>query len=163
MKKLAGATLFVCACAGLVFTQMVPIFAQTKTPTAAASSRGPSVPQAIQQLEHDWFDAASAGDTDKVSTILAEDWVGIYGGGEKATKKGYLADVKSGNVRPNTLTEFGPIDVKVLGGVAVVQGSYIIKRTAADGKDSAGKYGWMDVFVKRDGKWVVVRSQLAQW
>jgi hypothetical protein len=49
--------------------------------------------------------------------------------------------------------------VKVLGSVAVVQGTNTEKSTSADGKDSSGKYAWMDVFVKRDGKWVVVRSQ----
>jgi hypothetical protein len=47
----------------------------------------------------------------------------------------------------------------VLGSVAVVQGTNTEKSTTTDGKDSSGKYAWMDVFVKRDGKWVIVRSQ----
>jgi hypothetical protein len=55
--------------------------------------------------------------------------------------------------------EFGPMDVKLLGSIAVVQGTNTEKSTSADGKDSSGKYAWMDVFVKRDGKWVIVRSQ----
>ena len=29
------------------------------------------------------------------------------------------------------------------------------------GKDTSGKWVWMDVFAKRDGKWVAVRSQAA--
>jgi hypothetical protein len=45
------------------------------------------------------------------------------------------------------------VSVKVLGNVAVVQGSDTEKSTS-DRKDSSGKYAWMDVFVKRDGKWV---------
>jgi hypothetical protein len=28
-----------------------------------------------------------------------------------------------------------------------------------NGKDTSGKYGWMDVFVKTGDKWVAVRSQ----
>jgi hypothetical protein len=28
-------------------------------------------------------------------------------------------------------------------------------------KDSRGTFAWMDVFMKRDGKWVAVRSQTA--
>jgi hypothetical protein len=49
--------------------------------------------------------------------------------------------------------------VKVLGNVAVVQGTNTEKSTSTNGKDSSGKYAWMDVFVRRDGKWVIVRSQ----
>jgi len=30
-----------------------------------------------------------------------------------------------------------------------------------EGKDSSGKYVWMDVFEKREGKWQAVRSQNA--
>jgi hypothetical protein len=52
------------------------------------------------------------------------------------------------------------MDVKVIGNVAVVQGSDTEKGTSS-GKDSSGKYVWMDVFANRNGKWVVVRSQEA--
>jgi len=41
---------------------------------------------------------------------------------------------------------------------AVVQGSDT-EKSMTNGKDSSGKYVWMDVFVKRDGKWVAVRSE----
>ncbi len=149
MNKLAGAVLLVSACVGLAF-------AQTQTPPA----KGPSVAQAIKQLEHDWTDAAKAGDTDKLSQILADDWTGIGYDGKKATKQSILADVKSGANKMESF-EFGPMDVKVLGSVAVVQGSDTEKSTTG-GKDSSGKWVWMDVFAKRDGKWVAVRSQSAK-
>jgi ketosteroid isomerase-like protein len=66
--------------------------------------------------------------------------------------------MKSGTAKLESF-EFGPMDVKVLGSVAVVQGSNTEKSTTSDGKVSSGKYAWMDVFVKRGGKWVIVRSQ----
>jgi hypothetical protein len=53
------------------------------------------------------------------------------------------------------------MDVKVMGSVAVVQGSDTEKSTTK-GKDTSGKWIWMDVFVKRDSKWVAVRSQSAK-
>jgi ketosteroid isomerase-like protein len=151
VKKLALATLLVCACTGLAF-------AQAPGP-AAAPSKTPSVSQALQQMEHDWVDAAKTGDVDKLGSILGDDWVGLGYGAGKATKQSMLADVKSGASKVETFA-FGPMDVKVLGNVAVVQGSDTEKSTSA-GKDSSGKYLWMDVFVKRDGKWVAVRSQTA--
>ena len=150
MKKVAGAVLLVSACVGLAF-------AQTQTPPA----KGPSVAQAIKQLEHDWTDAAKAGDIDKLSQILADDWTSIGYDGSKATKQSMLADVKSGANKLESF-EFGPMDVKVLfGSVAVVQGSDTEKSTSK-GKDTSGKWVWTDVFVKRDGKWVAVRSQSAK-
>lgn len=145
MKKLVGAVLLVSACVGLAF-------AQTQTPPA----KGPSVAQAVKQLEHDWVDAAKAGDTDKLGQILADDWTGLGADGSKQTKQSYLADIKSGKSKLESF-EFGPMDVKVMGNVAVVRGSDTEKSTT-NGKDSSGKFAWMDVFVKRNGRWVAVRS-----
>ena len=147
MNKLVVGILLVFACFGLAI-------AQTPTPRA----KGPSASESIKQLEHDWADAAKVGDTDKVSQILADDWIGVGYDGAKETKESHLADMKSGKFKLESF-EFGPMDVKVLGSVAVVQGTNTEKSTSANGKDSSGKYAWMDVFVKRDGKWVIVRSQ----
>jgi hypothetical protein len=35
------------------------------------------------------------------------------------------------------------------------------KKSMADGKDTSGKWAWMDVFEKRGDKWVAVRSRNA--
>jgi len=148
MKTLVGAVLLVSACVGLAF-------ARAQTPPA----KGPSVAQVVKQLEHDWIDAGKAGDVDKLSQILADDWTGIDYDGSKETKQSFLAGVKSGADKIESF-EFGPMDVKVIGSVAVVQGSDTEKSTT-NGKDTSGKWVWMDVFVRRDGKWVVVRSQSA--
>jgi ketosteroid isomerase-like protein len=149
MKEFVGGVLLVCACAGLVF-------AQTQTPPATSSS----VSQAVQKLEHDWTDAMIAANVDQLGQILADDWVAIGPDGASETKATYLADVKSGTLKVETF-DFGPMDVKVLGNVAVVQGSDT-EKSSYQGKDTSGKWAWMDVFVKRDGKWVAVRSQNAK-
>ena len=49
----------------------------------------------------------------------------------------------------------------MIGNIAVAQGTDT-EKSIFDGKDSSGKYAWMDVFAKRDGKWVAVRSQTAK-
>jgi uncharacterized protein (TIGR02246 family) len=149
MKKLTGAVLLAFVCVGLVFAQ-----------AAKAPAKAPSVSDAVKQLEHDWTDAMKAGDADKLGQILADDWTGLGYDGKKSTKQSYLADLKSGASKLESF-EFGPMDVKVLGNIAVVQGSDTEKSTT-NGKDSSGKYVWMDVFAKRDGKWQAVRSQTAK-
>lgn len=154
MKKFAGAILLICATVGIVY-------AQTKktAPAASAKTAGPSVSDAVKQLEHDWSDAMKAKDADKLGAVLADDWAGIGPDGTKETKKSYIGEMTGG---ATTLTsfEFGSMDVKVIGSTAIVQGSDTEKSTTK-GKDSSGKYVWMDVFAKRDGRWQTVRSQTA--
>ncbi len=150
MKNLAFATVLFALSAGVAF-------AQTPAPAAA---KAPSAAAAVKQAEHDWTDASKAGDTDKLSQIIADDWSGVGPDGAKMTKAAFIDGYKSGKSKLESF-EFGPMDVKVLGNVAVVQGSDTEKSTT-DGKDSSGKYSWTDVFAKRDGKWVAVRSHLTK-
>jgi len=148
MKRTAGLVFLVLACVGTAMAQ-----------AQAPAAKGPSAAQAVKQLEHAWIDAVKAGDADKLGEILADDWMSIGYTGKMATKQETLADVKSGKSKIESF-EFGPMEVKVLGNVAVVQGTDT-EKSIQGGKDSSGKWAWMDVFVKREGKWVCVRSQSA--
>ena len=100
-----------------------------------------------------------AHDIDKLSQIIADDWSGLGYDGSKSTKKEILNDVKSGASKIESF-EFGPMDVKVIGTVAIVQGSDT-EKSSTKGKDTSGKWVWMDVFMNRNGKWQAVRSQTA--
>ena len=142
MKKLIVAVLCGIACVGAAF-------AQTKTSTA----------QTVRQLEHAWVDAVKAGDASKLTEVMADDWTAIGPDGAKITRAGYMEDVKNGTEKVTSF-EFGPMDVKVLGNVAVVQGSDV-EKSSYKGKDTSGKWVWMDVFALRNGKWLAVRSQMA--
>jgi uncharacterized protein (TIGR02246 family) len=148
MKKLAGTILLVAAFAGLALAQ-----------DKMAPAKVPSTAESVKQLERDWIAAEKAGDADKLSQILADDWVALGPDGSTVTKAAFIADYKSGKSKVETF-EMGPMTVKVMGNVAVVQGSDT-EKSKTEGKDSSGKYVWMDVFEKRDGKWQAVRSQNA--
>ena len=149
MKKLIGAVLFACVCVGLVLAR-----------PAEAPSESPSVADTLKQLEQDFGDAIKAVDANKLNQILADDWVNLGGGGRILTKEGFLRDLKSGNDKLESF-ELGPMEVKVLGNVAVAQGT-VTEKSNTSGQDSSGKSVWMDVFVKRGDKWVIVRSLSAK-
>jgi len=149
MNKIAVIALLVVAGAAVAMAQ-----------APAPAAKGPSVSQTVKQLEHDWIDAEKAGDADKLGQVLADDWVTLNYDGTKQTKQEVLADVKSGKDKLESY-EFGPMEVKVLGNIAVVQGSDT-EKSSMSGKDTSGKYAWMDVFAKREGKWAAVRSQVAR-
>jgi hypothetical protein len=100
-----------------------------------------------------------AGDGERIGRILGEDWIEVSNDGKKLTRAQLIAGVKSGRVKVESI-EFGPFEVKVLGEVAVVQGSHV-EMSTTNGQRTRGEVVWMDVFANRDGKWVVVRSQSA--
>src|SRR6266487_714972 len=144
-KKFVGTVLFACLCVGLVLAN-----------PSEVGSKGASVADTLKQLEQDLGDAIKAADTDKLNQILADDWVELGGSGRFYTRESVLSILKSGNDKLESF-ELGPMDVKVLGDVAVVQGSVTEKRTT-NGEDSSGKRVFMDSLVKRGDKWVIVRS-----
>ncbi len=119
------------------------------------SPEGPSAADTIKQLVRDWCDAMIADDVDKLDRIIADDWIDGHPG-KNTTKASFLADFKAGKHRLQTC-EFGPSDVKVLGNVAVIQGS-VTEGRIMDGQSSISHVGYMDVYVKRGDRWVVVRS-----
>jgi len=127
------------------------VLAQPPTP----ASQGPSVADTIKQLEQNWTDAMIAADIPKVSQFIADDWIEGYPG-KTFTKASFLDSVKSGKHKLEAC-EFGPRDVKVLGDVAVLQGS-VTETRIADGQSNTFRVAYMDVWVKRGDRWLVVRS-----
>lgn len=145
MKEM-GVLICLCAC-------LAPAFAQDKKADAEKTV------EAIKQLERDWTDAEKAADLDKLGQIVADDWRGLQPDGTIINKRQLVADIKSGASKIES-EEIGPMEVKLMGRVAVVMGSDT-EKSSLKGKDTSGKWIWMDVFVNRNDKWVAVRSQAA--
>lgn len=118
-----------------------------------APAQGPSVYDTIMQLTHEWGDAELASDVDKLDKIVADDWTADYPG-HFYTKASFMSNIKSGKGKLLTY-ELGPHEVKAFGDVAVVQGTVTERRLGAD---DILHVAYMDVWTKRGGKWMVVRS-----
>lgn len=122
-----------------------------------APKTGGSVQQTLMQMERDWTKAALSKDAAAIDKIIADDWAAIDFEGKTETKAQALADLKSASSTLQSI-DLGEMKVKVFGNTAVVMGSDTEKSTYK-GKDSSGKYAWMDVFVNRNGKWQAVASE----
>ena len=106
---------------------------------------------AIKKIGRDMGDAMVAGDIDKLNQIYADDWAIVGSSGKVVTKENILNDHKLVSY------ELGPIDVQVLGDIAVAHGT--VKETRVqNGNVVSGEGVYMDYLEKRAGKWVVVRS-----
>jgi ketosteroid isomerase-like protein len=145
LKKLVGAVLFTCGCAGLVLAE-----------APKAQSKDQVVIDAVKQVGQDMGDAMVAGDIDKLNQIYADDFATLGSEGKLITKQNLLNDFESFHDKLEWF-ELGPTDVQVFGDVAVAQGSVKEKRIQ-NGKDTSGQFLWMDLLKKRAGKWAVVRS-----
>jgi ketosteroid isomerase-like protein len=148
MKKLAGVVVLVFACAGA---------ALGGTPPAPSAD----VADTLKQLEEDYGDAIMAADLDRINQIVADDWRGVSSSGRVSNKESVLEFVKSGKSKLEWF-ELGPRDVKVLGDdVAVVQAS-VSERNNAAGVTTSSTVVYLDVWMKRGNRWVLVRSQTAK-
>ena len=145
MKTLVGAVLFACVCVGLALAD-----------SPRAPFNDPTDVAAVKQVAQEMGDAMVAVDIDKLNQIFTDDWATIGSSGKLITKQNLLNDFESFHDKLEWF-ENGPIDVQVLGNVAVSQGSVKEKRNR-DGKDTSGEFAWMDLLKKRAGKWAVVRS-----
>jgi Domain of unknown function (DUF4440) len=148
MKELMGVVLTGYVCALLVLVN--PLRAISGDSGAA---------EALKQFEEDFGDAIEAADTNKLDQILDSDWTELGQTASILTKRELLADLAAGKYKLKPF-EMGPMYVKDLGNLAVVQGS-TTETSISKGTESSRRSGWMDVLLKRGDTWVVVRSQSA--
>jgi hypothetical protein len=146
MKELMGVILTAYVCAALVFINPL---------RAICEDTGPA--EALKAFEEDFGDAIKAADINRLDQILDSDWSELGQTGRILTKKELLADLASGKYQLKSFA-MGPMYVKDLGNVAVVQGS-TDETSISNGKESSRKSVWMDVLLKRGDTWAVIRSQ----
>ena len=117
--------------------------------------------QQILKLFEEGDRALIAADEAELSRIYADDYVQFDESGDRLTKQELLHNLKSAEIRYLSMISTGR-KIRVLSqDVAIVHGS------EEDDIEQGGqrfpvRYVYMDVVVKRDGKWQIVASQLAR-
>jgi ketosteroid isomerase-like protein len=114
----------------------------------------PGAIKELRELVRMWDDADVKGDAVTLDRLLADEFT-FVGGPNKAQ---YLASVKSKSA--DTYVEFAVSDdvqVQVYGNAAVVTGVDTVKGKT-NGQSYENKYSYMDVWVKRSGRWQCVKT-----
>ena len=149
MKRIFEVALLVASITWLALGQMA-------TTQPKAGRRKARVEEILIQMEVDGSEATARKDAATLDKLIADDWVGQSSNGVQ-TKAQVLDGLKSGDDKLDAIM-LGDMKVRVLGNTAVVTGSQEVK-SSYQGKDTSGEYLWMDVFVKRQGRWQNVFSQ----
>jgi ketosteroid isomerase-like protein len=152
MWKSAKAQAEACVTVCLLMAVSLPVWgaAKKKAPTA-------SVAGILMQMERDWSEAGLKKDFKTLDRIMADDWVSVDSLGQATTKAQTLAAMRSNQASQQSIA-LGEMKVRVFGTAAIVTGTDV-EKGSYKGQDSSGKYSWMDVFVKRSGRWQAVASQ----
>jgi len=116
--------------------------------------------ETLKKLELDWTEASIQKNYPVIESIVAPDWVAQAGSMKTITRQDFIDILKSGD-QVFTKVTLGPMTVRVMGNVAVIQGS-ADETSQFKGKDTGGKSTFTDVYEKRNGHWVVVNTQMSR-
>jgi hypothetical protein len=127
---------------------------------ALAKEKGTSadVEATIKKIEQELSDTIVKSDTSAFEKYLTSDYLGIGPDGVTQNKSELLADIKSGTLKLESST-YSDMKVQVAGADMAVVVYRSDDKGTYKGKDITGQYRWLDVFVKRDGKWQIAIDQ----
>jgi ketosteroid isomerase-like protein len=106
------------------------------------------------QMEHDWAKALTQRDIATLDRFIADDWTNVNPKGKLVTKAALIQSVKSAE-KPLEAANLSDVHAKIFGESALVTGLATEKK-AGEGEE---RFRFMDLFVKRNGKWVAVYTQ----
>jgi ketosteroid isomerase-like protein len=144
LRSLFAAVLFLC-----------PIH----TLTAQPADPSPDL-AAMQQVEDSWDAAVSKHDQYALENLLSRDYVGISAEGNVTTRNQQISHLFVAGAEPLTLKQ-KVISARVLGDVAVVNGTYVMEwQGASDQHKFAEKGVFTHVFRRNSaGNWQCINSQ----
>ena len=122
----------------------------------AAQDKGGAAEREIIQIEKEMLAAVLKGDASASERYLAQTYVFTGPEGLSMGREQSIREVKSGDLKLQAAS-LDNAKVQVYADTAVITYSSNDKGTYK-GKDISGKTRWTDVFVKQNGRWMLVAS-----
>jgi ketosteroid isomerase-like protein len=125
--------------------------------SAARAQTAGKAEQEIRAMEKLWNESRVRADVAALGTLLDDGWTVTHGDGTINTKAEYLADLKSGARKFFSDVKQDDFSVRIYGDTAIAAGLSDSK-VEYKGKPSGGALRFTRVYVKRNGRWVMIAS-----
>lgn len=114
--------------------------------------------QALIRIQHEWAEARVKGDSSYTGRLEADDCTIVWPDGRIVNKEADLQTM-TGDI---VFSEFKihDLQVRVHGETGIVVSQGTISARKAQQNLLGGKFVWTDTFVKQNGEWKVVASQI---
>ena len=109
----------------------------------------------VEQAAREWMAAATRRDLDACGGFLGEEFTMVTNRGSHIDKAQWLHNMGQ-RVGGDEPPQFLDVQVRVYGDTALMTSRNVLRATF-DGKDWSGELYLTDVWVRRDGRWQVVR------
>ena len=140
-----------CAVTAALFVIPAALPAQTDDPAPAIAQ--------LQQVESSWDSAVAKHDQFALENLLSRDFVGIGADGDVTTRNQQIAHLFVAGAEPASLTQ-KVIGARMLGDVAVVNGTYVMQWKGTTGPTVSEKGVFTHVFRRNtSGVWQCINSQ----
>lgn len=138
--------------------------------TTNPSQSQPQVPpplsrgeQEVRKLEREWLDAYENRDAEAMNRIVSDDFTITHMNGATQTKAEIVAGLKTPPDPARPSPKFSTEDVRSRAyGDTIVLTGRLVQRGERDGQARTMQARYTDTYVKRDGRWQVVASQLTR-
>jgi len=154
MKRMLAVAALTMAASSLALGQM------TGKKANYSNQKGNSVEQAVMQMEEALRAAITKSDTKAYERLVADDYVFTNQDAVVRTKAQVMSAYDSGSLKYESV-KFDEIKVHPYGDTAVLTGRSTLKGQD-NGKDIGGQFRYTRVYVKRQGRWQLVATQLTR-
>lgn len=146
---------FSLAFAAILSSVQLPAQTRHTRRTAVANPPPGSADMALLELEKQFFAAIREKDSDKLNSVLADDFAYVVPGQPELTRTQFLKHV---HALPDAIEWLGADDmhVRILGDIAVVTGVRNMKTRLENGNLISADTGFADVFRKNGDEWELV-------
>lgn len=145
------------------FSILLAMLAAQPQPAPAAAATETNRSEDVRELEAlnaAWLNSYVARDPSVLESILADDFVAVYGGGTRRTKAELVARVRNPTVEILSVVPEN-VQVQISGDVAVVTARSVLRVRTAEG-ESELRNDYADIYARRNGRWRGISAHIVR-